>query len=156
MKHFTVWLLVSILCSSAKLAIAQVTYCPIYPMPELPGGGGPQAIAAAISQRITYPTQALRAEAQGWVCVTFVVTPSGRVRRVAVVKPFRPDCDAAVVRAVRRLPRFKLRQARYGTVRYTAPVAFRIAGVRPELGPLPRSEFYEATRKAILGWNSTP
>jgi len=156
MKYFARWLLAAILCRSAGPVMAQFTYCPVIPMPELPGGGGVQAIVAAIGQHITYPPQALQADAQGWVCVTFVVMPSGRVRGVAIVKPFRPDCDAVVERAVRRLPRFKPRLARYGPVRYTAPIAFRIAGAKPVLGPLSRSEFYEAARKAVLGRNSTP
>jgi protein TonB len=130
MKYFLVLLLTGILCSSAKLAVAQVTYCPIYPMPELPGGGGMPAIVAAIQQRLAYPPQALRAQASGRVFVSFTVVSSGQVQEVVVVKAFRRDCGLAVVRAVRQLPRFKPRLARYGNVRYVAPLrsALRAAG----------------------------
>jgi protein TonB len=155
MKYFLVLLLTGILCSSAKLAVAQVTYCPIYPMPELPGGGGMPAIVAAIQQRLAYPPQALRAQASGRVFVSFTVVPSGQVQEVVVVKAFRRDCGLAVVRAVRQLPRFKPRLARYGNVRYVAPITFRIEGSRL-ISPPSRQEYGQAYRKLVGHLNSTP
>ena len=124
-------------------------------MPELPGGGGSQAIVSAIQHRIAYPLRALRAGARGRVFVSFVVAPSGKVREVAVVKSFRPDCDSAVVAAVQQLPRFKARLARYGPVRYVVPITFRIEGSKP-LGPPSRQEYDQAHQKAFARRNSTP
>jgi protein TonB len=124
-------------------------------MPELPGGGGMPAIVAAIQRRLAYPPQALRAQASGRVFVSFTVAPGGQVQEVFVVKAFRRDCGLAVVRAVRQLPHFKPRLARYGNVRYVAPITFRIEGSRP-IGAPSRREYGQAHRKLVRRLNSTP
>jgi len=154
MKCLTVFLLAGFFCGAAKRAAAQITYCPIYPMPELPGGGGLPAIVAAIQQRLLYPPQALRANASGRVFVSFTVAPGGQVQEIFVVKAFRRDCGLAVVRAVRRLPRFQPRLARYGNVRYMAPITFRIEGSKP-IGPPSRQEYQQMARRAAELRNST-
>jgi TonB family protein len=96
-------------------------------MPELPGGGGVKAIAAAIRRRVAYPPLALRAGAAGQVVVGFAITPAGYVRKVHIIKAFRFDCGRAVLRAVWQLPRFRPRPPRLGMVNYAVPVAFKIA-----------------------------
>ncbi|RZK30496.1 MAG: TonB family protein [Hymenobacter sp.] len=146
------WLL-GALCSGA--AQAQSTYCPIWPMPELPGGGGSPAIVAAIQRRVTYPPQALRANATGRVFVSFVITPDGRVQEVFVVKAFRRDCGLAVVNAVQRLPRFTPRLRKYGNVRYVAPITFSIEGRKP-IGPPSRQEYAQAHSKVFRHLNPKP
>jgi TonB family protein len=156
MKVVAHLLFLSSFFSSSRAAQAQATYCPVYPMPELAGGGGRQAIGRAIQHRIAYPPRALRAGARGRVFVSFVVAPSGRVREVAVVKSFRPDCDSAVVAAVQQLPCFKARLARYGPVRYVAPITFDIAGTQPRLGPPKHRKWVRAVRKTMPRRNSTP
>lgn len=153
--------MLSVLLCSSGLACAQgdtpqfSCLLPIEPMPELPGGGGMPAIVAAIQQHLAYPPQALRAQASGRVFVSFTVAPSGRVQEIFVVKTFRRDCGLAVVRAVRLLPRFKPRLARYGNVRYVAPITFRIEDSRP-IGPPSRQEYGQAHRKLVRHLNSTP
>lgn len=137
-------------------AVAQSTYCPIIPMPKLPGGGGDQAIVKAIQQRITYPPRALRAGATSRVFISFTITPAGRVQQVFVVNSFRRDCALAVVSAVRRLPRFEPRPEQYGNVNYVVPITFNIAGIRPVVGPPSRREFDQAHEKAFLHRNPKP
>jgi TonB family protein len=135
MKLWALWLLSSLLIGAGHPAGAQLpdgrTVCLIEPMPELPGGGGVAAIAAAVGRRVVYPPSALRAGAEGRVFVRFAVTPAGYVRNVAIVKAFRRDCGLAAVRAVRRLPRFQPRRQSLGWVNFSLPLSFHIKANQP-------------------------
>ena len=76
-------------------------------MPQLPGGGGAQAIMAAIAQRYHYPAEALAQGVGGRLMVQFTVTTTGQVANVRIAHSLRADCDSAAVQAVRELPVFK-------------------------------------------------
>lgn len=108
-------------------------YTYVEKMPQLLDGGGMIGIITAIQQRIQYPPEALRAQAQGRVFVKFTVGPDGQVRQVTIVKGLRPDCDSAVVQAVRQLPSFEpgIQDGKPVAVSFTAPVNFAITGPRP-------------------------
>lgn len=103
-----------------------VCLLPIEPMPELISGGGSKGIITAIQQRLVYPPEALRAQVEGRVFVSFVVTTAGEVTQIEIVKPLWAPLDSAVLDAVRHLPWFKPRLPRYGDMRYVAPVSFSI------------------------------
>ena len=98
-------------------------------MPQLPGGGGPEAIVQAIQQHLIYPPRALYNQIEGRVYVNFVVAPTGRVEKIKILKSLITDCDSAVVKAVQQLPRFTPGRLKGRTVRvqFTVPVTFRIA-----------------------------
>lgn len=104
----------------------KTVYTKVDKMPELPGGGGSEAIVAAIQQRIIYPPEALSMQIDGRVYVSFTVNSSGSVENIVILKGILPACDAAVVKAVQQLPRFiPGRQAgRSVAVLYTVPVSF--------------------------------
>jgi protein TonB len=108
-------------------------YAYVEKMPQLPGGGGSQAIVTAVQQHVVYPPEALRNNVQGRLFVQFVVEADGRVQRVSVVKGLRADCDSAVVWAVRQLPRFEpgIMHGKPVAVSFTAPVNFSIAAPSP-------------------------
>lgn len=97
-------------------------------MPQLPGGGGSAAIATAIQQRLIYPPEALNAQVDGRVFVSFIVTTTGAVTQVKVVKSLVTVCDVAAVQAVRQLPRFTpgRQKGRPVCVQFTVPITFRI------------------------------
>jgi TonB family protein len=124
------WLLCSILIGSTVLAQAQTTwYCPVEVMPELLTGGGAAAITAAIQRQLVYPAEAEQAHITGRVFISFTITTKGLVKDVHVAKGLRPDCDAAALRAVRLLPRFKPGQQLGQPVacKYTVPVTFSLS-----------------------------
>jgi protein TonB len=108
-------------------------YTYVEKMPQLAGGGGVVAIVRAIQERVVYPSEALRAQAQGRSFVKFIVAADGTVRQAAIVMGFRPDCDSAVVQAVRQLPRFEpgIQEGKPVAVSFTAPVTFRITPPAP-------------------------
>jgi protein TonB len=76
-------------------------------MPQLPGGGGTDAILQAVQQQFVYPPAALRDKVEGRMFVKVTVGASGLVQRAEIVRGLRADCDSAVLRAVRQLPRFE-------------------------------------------------
>jgi TonB family protein len=88
-------------------AVAGRLICPVEKMPELWINGKEVNIVAAVQQNLVYPPAAKRARAEGRVFVSFTIATTGEVEHVHVVRGFRPDCDAAALRAVRQLPRFK-------------------------------------------------
>jgi len=88
-------------------AVAGMLICPVEKMPELWIAGKAVSIVAAVQQNLVYPLAAKRARAEGRVFISFTVTATGSVKNARVVRGFRPDCDAAALRAVRQLPRFK-------------------------------------------------
>ena len=98
-------------------------------MPELLTGGGGAAIAATIQRQLIYPAKAKQAHITGRVFVSFTITTKGLVKDVHVVKGVRPDCDAAALRAVSLLPRFKpgLQLGKPVYCGYTVPVVFSLS-----------------------------
>jgi len=107
---------------------AEKVYNFVEQMPQLPSGGGSAAIVAAIQQHLVYPPEALSAQVEGRVFVSFIVTTTGIVSQVKVVKSLVAACDAAAVQAVRQLPRFTpgRQKGRPVRVQFTVPITFRI------------------------------
>ena len=105
-------------------------YTRVTHMPELPGGGGRQAILSAIERQIIYPMIARQQGTEGIVVVNFIVDKSGSVRNAKIVRSIGGSCDEAVLEAVRHLPRFEpgTQAGRPVDVSITVPFTFRIEG----------------------------
>jgi protein TonB len=106
-------------------------------LPELPGGGGKQAVVTAIQQRVVYPPAAIREKLEGRTKVWFVVKADGSIGSVRITERLRADCDSAVVEAVRQLPRFEpgIIAGKPSAIGYTVPITFQLQKVvRPHLG----------------------
>ncbi len=97
-------------------------------MPELWIAGKAVDVVKVIQQNLVYPLAAKRAQAEGRVFISFTVTATGAVENARIAKGFRPDCDAAALRAVRQLPRFKPVQQRGKPIAsgLTVPVKFSL------------------------------
>ena len=97
-------------------------------MPELPGGGGQQAIVAAIQKAVRYPSLALRNQVEGRVYVSFTVDPKGEVTDVKIVKGLGSGIDEETIRAIKTLPRFipGKQNGREVSVSFTVPVTYKI------------------------------
>ena len=122
------WLLASSATAQHARPAPEKVYNFVEQMPQLPGGGGSKAIVAAIQQRLVYPPEALAAQVDGRVFVSFVVTTTGTVSQVKLVKGLVAACDAAALQAVRQLPHFTPgRQKGWPVcVQFTVPIAFQI------------------------------
>ena len=97
--------------------------------PQFPGGDA--ALLKYIGENIRYPAAAQENGVQGRVVVKFVVTKTGKVGEVQVVRSKDPDLDREAVRVVKNLPAFIPGKMNGHAVNvwYTLPVTFKLQGV---------------------------
>lgn len=98
-------------------------------MPQFPGGEA--ELMKYISNNIKYPTMAMENNIQGRVVVQFVVTKTGKIGEVKVVRSKDPDLDKEAVRVVKTLPNFipgKM-NGQAVNVWYTLPIQFKLQGI---------------------------
>ncbi len=92
--------------------------------PEFPGGD--DALIAYIKRRQRYPAEAARAGISGRVFVSFVITETGQIQDVQVLKGLGYGCDEEAVRLVREMPRWKpgTQSNRIVKVKFNLPFTF--------------------------------
>lgn len=97
-------------------------------MPEFPGGT--QELMQFLYSNIKYPKDAMEADMQGRVLVTFVVNADGQVVEPQVVKGVCPSLDAEALRVVGLMPKWKpgMQKGHAVRVKYTIPISFRLQG----------------------------
>ena len=103
-------------------------YAFVEQMPQLAGGGGQVAIMKAVQGKISYPKAAPgEVLPNGRVFASFVVDTDGTVQDAKIAKGLSPAFDAAVLAAVRQLPRFEpgKQNGQPVAVAYTLPVEFK-------------------------------
>jgi TonB family protein len=105
----------------------QKVYTYVEQMPQLPGGGGQQALIEAVLSKLKYPKLEKSAQVEGRVFVKFTVDATGHMRDVEVVKGLAPAYDGAVLAAVHQLPTFEpgKQDGQAVSVSFTLPVTFR-------------------------------
>lgn len=98
-------------------------------MPTFPGGDA--ALLKYVADHIRYPGPAQENGIQGRVVVQFVVTKTGSVGEVKVVRSKDPDLDKEAVRVVKTLPKFVPGKMNGQPVNvwYTLPITFKLQGV---------------------------
>lgn len=101
-------------------------YTVIEQMPIFPGGE--QELLNYINKNIKYPVIAQENGIQGKVILRFVVSKTGAVDKVEVVRSLDPACDKEAVRVVKTLPRFVpgKQNGVNVSVWYTLPVTYRL------------------------------
>lgn len=97
--------------------------------PQFPGGDA--ALLKWVSEHIRYPAMAQENNIQGRVVVQFVVTKTGKVGEVKVLRSKDPDLDKEAVRVVKSLPAFVPGKMNGHAVNvwYTLPVTFKLQGI---------------------------
>ncbi len=101
-------------------------YQVIEQMPQFPGGEG--ELLSYINKNIKYPVIAQENGIQGKVILRFVVSKTGMVDKVEVVRSLDPACDKEAIRVVKTLPKF-IPGKQNGVnvaVWYTLPVTYRL------------------------------
>ena len=98
-------------------------------MPQFPGGDA--ELMKFLSKNIKYPTMAMENNIQGRVVVQFVVTKTGAIGEVKVVRSVDRDLDREAIRICKSLPRFTPGKMNGQAVNvwYTLPVNFKLQGV---------------------------
>ena len=94
--------------------------------PSFPGGQS--ALMQWLSDNIKYPVIAAENGVQGRVIVQFVVSKTGSISDVKVVRGVDPSLDREAVRVVSQMPKWTPGRQNGTTVnvRYTLPVTFRL------------------------------
>jgi len=98
-------------------------------MPSYPGGDA--ALMKYLQKNLRYPQAAQDNNIQGKVVVQFVVTKSGKIGEVKVVRGVDKDLDREAVRVCKSLPAFSPGRNAVGdpvNVWYTLPVTFKLQG----------------------------
>ena len=95
-------------------------------MPQFPGGDA--ELMKFLRNNIVYPAMAQENNVQGKVIVQFVVTKTGDIGEVKVVKSVDRDLDNEAVRLVKKLPKFipGRMNGQAVNVWYTLPVQFKL------------------------------
>ncbi|MBO4890983.1 MAG: TonB family protein, partial [Prevotella sp.] len=101
-------------------------------MPQFPGG--PQELFGFLSKNIRYPKDAMEANIQGRVIVTFVVGKDGSINDARVVKSVNPSLDAEALRVINAMPKWTpgTQSGKAVNVKYTVPITFRLDGGKPK------------------------
>lgn len=95
-------------------------------MPQFPGGE--KELMTYLSKNIKYPTIAAENGIQGRVTLRFVVSKTGDITDVNVIKGLDPSCDKEAIRVVKNMPKWipGKQNGRNVPVYYTLPVSFRL------------------------------
>ncbi|TFH46449.1 MAG: energy transducer TonB [Bacteroidia bacterium] len=81
---------------------------PYITVPEMPSfPGGEAALMRFVVDNISYPPDALENGIEGTVILRFVVTATGDVSRITVIRKADPLLDAEAVRVVSMMPRWR-------------------------------------------------
>ena len=117
-----------------KMTEEKKVYKSVEVMPTFPGGDA--ALMKWLSAHIQYPANAAANNIEGKVVVQFVVTETGDIGEVKVVRKVDPELDQEAVRVVKSLPKFNpgRQDGKAVSVWYTLPVSFKLTG-KPVVTP---------------------
>ncbi|TVT40345.1 TonB family protein [Hymenobacter setariae] len=101
-------------------------YIVVEKMPEF--AGGTEALMRYLRSHLRYPSEALRAQAEGRVYVSFVVQADGTIADISVPKGLGYGLDEEAQRVVRQMPAWTPGQQSHHAVpvRFTLPITFHI------------------------------
>lgn len=101
-------------------------YTMVEQMPQFPGG--PAELMKYIAKHLRYPVVAQENGIQGRVILRFVVSKTGKVENVTVLRSLDPSCDKEAIRVVQSLPDWipGKQNGRNVPVYYTCPIVFRL------------------------------
>ena len=90
--------------SSTQADNDRTIYAVAEEMAQYPGGS--TALLQDISAHLLYPVKAIEDRIQGIVLASFVVEKDGTIGDVKIERSLSPECDAAVVAAIKKLKNF--------------------------------------------------
>lgn len=108
-----------------KLAERNV-YTVVEEQPEFPGGMS--AMFGFLAKNIKYPETAAKANVEGKVFLSFVVTETGDTEDIVILKGVGYGCDAEAIRVLKLFPKWKPGKQNGAPVntKYTLPINFQL------------------------------
>lgn len=102
---------------------------PFYTVEQMPGfPGGEAEMNKFISENLKYPIVAQESGIQGRVTIRFVVTKTGEISDVTVVRGIDPSCDKEAMRVVKAMPKWipGKQNGLNVPVYFTLPIVFKL------------------------------
>lgn len=101
-------------------------YTVVEEQPEFPGGMS--AMFGFMAKNIKYPEAAAKANVQGKVFLSFVVTEKGETEDIVILKGVGYGCDAEAIRVLKLFPKWKPGKQNGAPVntKYTLPINFQL------------------------------
>ena len=101
-------------------------YQAVEQMPQFPGGEA--ALLKFINEKIKYPIPAQEAGIQGRVVVRFVVSKTGEIKDVTVLRSVESSLDKEAVRVIQMMPKWipGKQNGNNVAVYFTVPVVFKL------------------------------
>lgn len=117
---------VSAAASKTTSTCDERVFTSVQQMPRFPDGDA--ALMKYLAQHLQYPETAAKNGTQGNVIVQFVVTKTGEIGEVKVVRSLSADCDIEAKRVVESLPNFipGRQNGQAVNVWYTLPITFKL------------------------------
>ena len=110
-----------------KVAIEEKPMVGVEQMPEFPGGEA--ELMKFLSENVHYPTSASEMGIEGRVILRFVVSKTGEVSQVEVIRGLDPACDKEAVRVVKMMPKWipGRQNGRNVPVYFTLPIKYQLS-----------------------------
>jgi TonB family protein len=104
---------------------ADSVYMSVEQIPEYPGGT--EALIKYIRENLHYPQSAKEAGIEGRVVIRFVVSKTGKVEDIKVMRGLSKECDDEAVRVVKGMPQWKagMNKGKPVNVYFTLPIEYR-------------------------------
>ncbi len=95
-------------------------------MPQFPGGEN--GLRNYLQQNLKYPVRARDKGVEGKVYISFMVSETGGVTNVEILKGIDPECNNEAARIIKEMPHWKpgTRQGKPVSVRFVLPVYFKL------------------------------
>lgn len=112
---------------TGEAAVTEKPFDFVEQMPEY-ADGGQAGLLKFISKHLRYPGRAVDEGLEGVVIVSFVVSPTGEVTQITVLKDLGGGTGEEAVRVISKMPRWKpgLQNHRHVPVRLTLPIRFKL------------------------------
>ena len=107
--------------------VEELVYCYVMEqMPQYPGGES--ELLNFVGKNLRYPESAVKYKIQGKVIVRFVVTETGEVDKIEVIRSLQADCDKEAIRVIKLFPKFipGKQNGKNTKVWYTLPITFKL------------------------------
>ena len=97
-------------------------------MPQYPGGQ--EAMFKFLAQNLRYPVKAQQNGVQGMVILSFIVTKTGEINTIKIVRGVDPELDNEAMRVVKTMPIWipGKQKGENVNVIYTLPIRFNLTG----------------------------
>ena len=113
--------------ASQSKGVEENVYCYVMEqMPQYPGGES--ELLNFVGKNLRYPESAVNHKIQGKVIVRFVVTETGEVDKIEVIRSLQADCDKEAIRVIKLFPKFipGKQNGKNTKVWYTLPITFKL------------------------------